>query len=79
MNNLLTNIDFWSAICGFIGTIMLFFFGLPPHLNKRGAGFLILRCDKKEAEKYKIFLALSYVALGLIAISFLLQIIRIAS
>lgn len=78
MNNILTNINFWSASSGFIGTVMLFFFGLPPNLNKDGHINLILeQTDKKEAKKYKVFQVLSYFALGLIALSFFLQIINV--
>ena len=74
----LTNINFWSAICGFVGTLMLFFYGLPPSLNKVGHIHLILeQTDKQEAKKYKLFKILSYVALGLISFSFLLEIINI--
>ncbi|PIV10736.1 hypothetical protein COS50_03905 [Candidatus Roizmanbacteria bacterium CG03_land_8_20_14_0_80_35_26] len=72
------NIDFWSALSGFIGTVMLFFFGLPPRLNPEGHINLILeQSNNEEKEKYKMYDKLSYFALGLIASSFLLQIIKI--
>lgn len=74
---MITNLDFWSAICGLIGTVMLFFFGLPPSINKDGHINLILeQTDKKEAMKYRIFQKLSYLALGLITFSFFLQLIH---
>ena len=78
MLNLLLNIDFWSAVCGFIGTILWFFCGLPPQLNPDGHIHLILeQTDKQEAKKYRIYQKLSYLGLGLISLSFLLQIIRV--
>lgn len=76
MLSLIENINFWSAISGFIGTIIIFFFGLPPHINPHGEGHLLLQgTDKKEAKKYKIFKLLSYIGLSLIALSFLLEIV----
>ena len=78
MSNLLTNIDFWSATSGFIGTLMLFFFGLPPKLNPGGHINLISeQTNTREEKTYKLFQKLSYLALSLIALSFLLQIIRL--
>ena len=79
MLNLLMSLDFWSALSGFIGSVMLFFFSLPPKLNPHGHINLILQqTDKKEAKKYRLFQKLSYSALALIAFSFFLQIVRLA-
>lgn len=45
------NIDFWSALSGFIGTVMLFFFGLPPRLNPEGHINLILEQSNNEEKE----------------------------
>ena len=84
MNNLeivyrlLLNIDFWSALSGFIGALFTFFFGLPPNIDPDGHIHLILEQEdekeKKEGRKYK---KISYVGILLIAFSFLLQIIKL--
>jgi hypothetical protein len=76
--NLLSNLFFWSAISGLIGTILIFFYGLPSKINEDGHINLILEQEDKKAKenskKYKIF---SYFGLSLIALSFLIQIINI--
>lgn len=78
MIKILTNINFWGALCGLIGTIMLFKFGLPPKLNPEGHIYIIAEQeDKNEQKKYKKYLKFSYIALGLIALSFLLPILRL--
>jgi len=30
---ILLNIDFWSALSGFAGALLIFFFGLPPKID----------------------------------------------
>lgn len=78
MFNLALNIEFLSALSGLLGTVMLFFFGLPPTVNKDGHINLILeQIDEFESRKYKLFQKLSYFGLSLIAISFLLQLIHV--
>jgi len=51
------NIDFWSALSGFIGTLLIFFFGLPPKIDLEGHMYLILeqenKKDKRKRKKYK--------------------------
>lgn len=75
---LFLNIDFWSALSGFVGAVLIFFFGLPPKVDPEGHIHLILeqesKEDKKKGRKYK---KLSYVGILLLAISFLLQLIKI--
>lgn len=74
----LQNIDFWSYVSGFIGAIMLFFFGLPPRVSPEGHINLVLeQTNKSEVKKYKLFQKLSYLSLSLVALSFLLQILRL--
>jgi hypothetical protein len=83
MNNLeiyrlFLNIDFWSALCGFIGALLIFFFSLPPKVDPDGHINLILeqesKGDKKKGKKYK---KISYGGILLLVISFFLQLIKI--
>ncbi len=85
MNNfdfcrLLLNINFWSALSGFAGAILIFFFGLPPKIDPDGHIHLSLEQeseeDKRKGKKYKI---ISYAGILLLAISFLLQLMKILS
>lgn len=75
--DILIDLNFISALSGLIGTILIFFFGLPPSVDLNGSIYLILEQDDHEekikAKKYK---SLSYLGLLLIGISFLLQIIN---
>ena len=74
----ISSINFWSVISGLIGSILLFFFGLSPAISKDGHINLILeQTDKKEIKKYKYFKIFSYLGISLIALSFLLQLIRL--
>ncbi len=75
---LFLNIEFWSAICGFTGSIMLFFFGLPSRINPEGHINLILeQTDKEEVRKGEIYKRLGYVGLLLIVFSFAFQVIKL--
>ena len=78
MSDLLTNQIFWSALFGLLGTILIFFFGLPPRIDPDGHSYLLLESDdedeKKKAKRYKIT---SYLGLFFIALSFLLQLLNI--
>jgi len=78
MTNIIFNFDFWSASLGFIGSLLLFFFGLSPKLDIEGHQHLILEQideeEKKKALKYK---KLGNLGMFLITISFLLQIFNI--
>lgn len=74
--NLLTNIKFWSALFGFIGALLIFFFGLPPKIDSKGHIHLILEQeDKKERQKAKKYRRINYIGFLLLAFSFLLQMI----
>lgn len=73
-----TNLIFWSAVCGFVGSIFLYFFGLPPEVHSDGHINLVL----EQIDESQIRLAAKYawygrLGLGLIALSFLLQIVDI--
>lgn len=75
--SLLQNLNFLSAFSGLIGTVLIFFFGLPSKIDRDGHINLILEQeDKKEKEIAKKYILLSYFGLGLLAISFLLQLVN---
>lgn len=72
------NINFWSAIFGLVGTILIFLYGIPPQLDKNGAVYLVCEQeDEKEKQNFKIAETKSYFGLVFIAISYILQIINL--
>jgi hypothetical protein len=72
----LTSPDFISALFGFMGTILVFFFGLPPRIDPEGHSHLILEGeDKNEIKKAKLYKGTSYLGLIFLAISFLVQLV----
>ena len=76
--NLILNIDFWSALLGFIGTLIIFFFGLSPRINTEGHINLILeQTDKRMAKRARFYKKLSYAGILLLSASFLLQLIKL--
>ena len=76
--NLITNINFWTAVLGFTGSVLLFFFGLPPKIDRDGHQHLILQgIDKAEKKKASIYIKLGNIGMFLIAFSFLLQLIQV--
>jgi hypothetical protein len=75
---LLLNINFWAALCGLFGTILIFFFGLPPKVDPSGHTYLICeQKDEDEKRKGKKYKFLSYTGLALLGLSFVLQIINL--
>lgn len=75
---LFLNINFWSAFSGLVGTIFIFFFGLPAQVNPKGLSHILLEQeDKDERRKAKKYKNLSYIGLSLIGLSFSLQIINL--
>jgi hypothetical protein len=73
---LILNLQFWALFCGFVGSILIFFFGLPPKFNPDGHSFLLLQSsDKENIKKGKIYKKLGYLGVSLLAVSFLIQII----
>jgi len=75
--NMLLNLNLLSALFGFIGTILIFFYGLPSKINKDGHVNLVLEQEDEDAKKKsRRYIFLSYLGLSLIAISFLIQIIN---
>ena len=74
---LLFNIDFWSALFGFIGAVLMFSFGLRPSVDPEGHQYLVTGArNEKEIKKGKLYKMLGYVGICLLAISFLLQLIK---
>jgi len=66
-----------SPLLGLAGSIIIFFFGLPPQVSKDGTISLILeQQDESEAKKYKLYKKLSYLGIILIGLSFFIQIIN---
>ena len=75
---LFLNIDFWSALSGLIGALLIFFFGLPPRLNVEGHINLILeQTDQDEAKRAKLYKKISYGGVLLLSLSFFLQLIKL--
>ena len=76
--NLLSNFNFLSALSGLAGTILIFFFGISPKIDPDGHINLICEqedeTEKRKGKKYKI---ISYLGLLFIALSFLIQLIKI--
>lgn len=76
----LTNLNFWSAFCGLLGSVILFFFGLPPKIDPNGHVNLILeQVDKNEIKKGNFYKKAGYLGLFLLILSFLIQTISIIS
>ena len=75
---LLTSIGFWAALIGLVGTLLIFFFGLPPRIHPEGHINLVLEQvnegEKKKAKKYKVC---SYIGISLLSFSFVLQLISV--
>ncbi len=75
---ILVNIDFWSAFLGFFGSILIFFFGLPPRFDPGGHQVIATGArNEKSIKKGKIYKKISHFGILLIALSFLLQIIKL--
>ncbi len=64
---------------GLIGSVLLWRFGLPyKDINRDGHVSLVLEQeDEAEKQKWKIYNRISHVGIGLIALSFFLQIISL--
>jgi hypothetical protein len=61
----------------FTGTIILFFFGLPPKVRESGARYLLLEGeDKHEIEKGRKYRRISRLGLILLAVGFLMQLLE---
>lgn len=59
-----------------VGVVLLFRFGLPPDVRRSGASFLVLEdTDGDEARKAHRYDKISWSALGIIVLGFILQIV----
>jgi len=76
-NNLFFNIDFWSALLGFIGSLLIFFFGFPPNVDPEGWVHLVLYKDEKEEKQASTYKKISYLGILCLATSFFLQIVKL--
>jgi hypothetical protein len=75
---ILTNLSFWSAISGFVGALLTTYYGLPTEIHADGHRNLILeQVDQNQIHMAIIYGVFSKIGLGLIAVSFLLQLIGI--
>jgi len=71
IHQLLLNVDFWSALSGFVGTVLIFFFGLPPKVDPEGHLNLILEQEDEEEKKIgRQYKRISYIGISLLSISF---------
>ncbi len=76
IKELLFNINIWSAFLGLLGSILIFFFGLPPNVNPSGLVGLALEQENEEEKKRgKQYKQLSYIGLFFLILCFLLQFI----
>jgi hypothetical protein len=61
----------------FTGTMILFFFGLPPRVRESGARYLLLEGeDQAEIKKGRRYRNISRLGLVLLALGFLLQLLE---
>ncbi|HEV8601532.1 MAG TPA: hypothetical protein VGQ87_02970 [Patescibacteria group bacterium] len=75
---MLQNIDFWSALSGLVGSVLIFFFGLPPKLDPDGHIHLITeQVDEQEKVKAGYYKKLGNLGILLVGLSFVLQILKI--
>lgn len=76
--NLFCNIDFYSALSGFIGALLIFFFGLPPRIDPSGHIHLITEQeDEGEKKKARIYKCIGYCGVALLSLSFFLQLLKL--
>ncbi len=72
-------LSYISPISGFIGTVLIFFFGIPRQTDTGGATFIISEeVDEKEKVKIKRYKFWGNFGLVCIALSFFLQITILA-
>lgn len=63
-----------GLLCDIVGAILLFFFGLPSDLNKKGLIFRVLdQVDEAEIKKWKVYDFWSKIGIFLIVAGFCFQ------
>lgn len=55
------------------GVVLVFIFGLSPHITETGAGFLVWGSDEAEKKKYRRYKRMGRIGLGLLIAGFSLQ------
>lgn len=73
---LTTLLNIVGLILGIIGSVLLFKYGLPEDINKRG--LTLLACEgenEEEKKKYKQYKSWGKVGLGFLVVGFVLQFI----
>ncbi len=78
IQNLFSNINFWAFFLGFIGTVFIFFWGIPSRIDFDGHDVLVVeQKNKKEKKLIKKYKFLSYIGLFMLGFSFVFQIINL--
>lgn len=73
-----TILAYASPTFGFLGTCLVFFFGVPKVIDTGGKGAILLEQeDEEEKLKIKKYKFLGNLGLGLIALGFLLQLVLV--
>lgn len=71
-------LQYLSPILGFIGTVLIFFFGVPRQIDTGGANYIICEGEdeeeKKKIRKYKLW---GNVGLIIVALGFLMNLIAL--
>jgi hypothetical protein len=66
--------QYLSPAFGFLGTVLIFFYGIPKQIDTGGRiGICLEQEDKEEKKKIKKYKLWSNIGLGLIALGFLLN------
>lgn len=73
---IVSQINFWSALSGFLGSMLIFFFGIPPRIDPNGHIYLIAEQeDEDEKCKARLYKRISYLGVFLLGFSFMLQLL----
>ncbi len=74
---MLSNLNFWAALFGLVGSILIFLYGIPRMIDDDGTVLLSVGKEKEEAKKGKRFKHLGNLGLLLLIFSFIFQIVDI--
>ena len=71
---------FIAYVLGLIGSVLIWRFGLPyKEISRDGhVGLITEQQDETEKQQWKIYNRISHIGIGLISLSFLLQIISLS-
>jgi nitrogen fixation protein len=76
MNNIISILQYISPILGFIGTVLIYFFGVPKQIDNGGYGHVIIpQTDLEEIKKIKKYKFWGNTGLILIALGFLFNLL----